>query len=93
MQQDGTKLTSKCLEQPVANSWLLVWGECNLLGKAPEVFHWLCWHMVKVDEMATGVEDTEEQGCAGNDLVKLWQQRAKVKDFHTWLGCVLNELK
>lgn len=37
--------------------------------------------MVKVDEMATGVEDTEEQGCAGNDLVKLWQQRAKVKGF------------
>ena len=33
--------------------------------------HWLCGDVVEVDQVADGVEDGEEEGGAGADLVEL----------------------
>ena len=58
------------MEQPVGNIWLLVTAEPKLRAKTMKMFQRLSRDMIEVGEMTDGVEDGEEEGSAGHNLVE-----------------------
>jgi len=69
--EEDTRDAGDGLEEPVEDGGSLVRLEEHFLGKASQVIHGLGRDVVEIDNVTHGVEDGEEEGRAGHNLVKL----------------------
>lgn len=58
-------------EEPKTNCWFLIRVEDDLLREAPKILQRLGGHVIEVHQVSDRVQDTEEQGRGGYDLVEL----------------------
>ena len=69
--EEDARDARQSLEQPIGDGRLKVARQADLLRQAAQMFHRLSGHVVEVDDVSDRVQEREEEGRQGADLVEL----------------------